>query len=118
MSNATVQLVNPDGTAARDPVVVGLYDRRLALDGGLLKLFKARVLKVHKGSTLAVDREGLSRREFEPGATVLLEVLVAEEIGGQICSVSPSCECLLRFRLRGSAVLAAVRCACTPSLRM
>ncbi|KAK9806989.1 hypothetical protein WJX72_009719 [[Myrmecia] bisecta] len=81
MSKATVQLVHPDGSPARDPLVVDLFNRRLALDGGLLKLFKARVLKVHQGSPLAEDREGLSRQEFEPGATVLLEVLEAEETG-------------------------------------
>ncbi|KAK9814196.1 hypothetical protein WJX72_002005 [[Myrmecia] bisecta] len=79
LSKATVQLVHPDGSPARDPLVVDLFNRRLALDGGLLKLFKARVLKVHQGSPLAEDREGLSRQEFEPGATVLLEVLEAEE---------------------------------------
>ena len=91
MSKVTVQLVHPDGSPAREPLVVDLFNRRLALDGGLLKLFKARVLKVHQGSPLAEDREGLSRQEFEPGANVLLEVLEAEETGGPLYFVSPCC---------------------------
>lgn len=112
MSIATVQLVNPDGSAADDPCKVELVDGRLNLDGCLLELFDARVLKVHKGITLGKNREGLSIRKFEPGAIVLLEVQKAEETGGQLCSVSLFCDRLLKFCLRRSAVLAAVRYTC------